>query len=65
MKRTMIVLMIAMLVLVGCSDKSPDYNTYTSNVPQTGQESVGGGCGLEAPEKPNILGNAQYIRESL
>ena len=60
MKRTMIVLMIAMLVLVGCSDKSPDYNTYTSNVPQTGQESVGGGCGLaqhETQEEVQLLRN--------
>jgi len=63
MKRTMIVLMIAMLVLVGCSDSSPP---DVSNTPSQGQESVGGSCGLEAPEKPNILGNLNIeIKESL
>ena len=63
MKRTMIVLMIAMLVLVGCSSDSQELKDYKASNPQ---DVVGQGCGLEAPEKPNILGNSNIeIKESL
>ena len=52
MKVLMAIMLIALLV--GCSDAKPDYNTYQSQPTQQGQESVGGGCGLEGINNENV-----------